>query len=222
MLRALIYKEWIKLRWPVLVFGLLAAASIIDWAITLRYHATAKDAVDLWSSVIVKQRVLYTRHLDFALVCGLLMGAFQWFPETRKRRLRLLLHLPVNEMVSIPVVVATGLGLVLTLVTVHTLAIALVYGYWFPQEVVNSLFTAFAPRILAGVSLYCGAAMVLMETSWVRRVTGALLVFGFCKMLCEVGAPGLYAEAIFRYGAVTFLLPWMLFLPVMRAKRGGA
>ncbi|MCW7753785.1 hypothetical protein OOT00_07295 [Desulfobotulus sp. H1] len=221
MLRALFYKEWIKLRWPVAVLGLLGLASLLQAGLSLRYLATMREGVDLWEGLILKQQMPYGGHLVFPMVCGLVMGAFQWFPETRKRRLRLLLHLPLAETVLIPVVVATGLLFVFFVAGLHGLGLMMVYALRFPHEIVAGLAWAWLPHMLAGMVFYCGAAMVLMETSWWRRIMGACLVYGLVTMLTSGTQPAAYAQSAGAYVLVTLTLALMLFLPVMRAKRGG-
>ena len=222
MLRALFYKEWIKLRWPFLILGILGLASLVQAGLTLRYLVAMKEVGDLWEGLIIKQQMPYASHLVFPQVCGLVLGIFQWFPETHKRRLRLMLHLPLREGLVVLVVVATGLFLTLSLALAHGFGLALLYGLRFPGEIVTALAWAWAPSMLAGLALYCGTAMVLMETAWWRRIAGALLVVGFYRMLTAGGPPAAYAEALGSYGLLTLCLVIMLFLPVMRAKRGGS
>ncbi|TYT74399.1 hypothetical protein [Desulfobotulus mexicanus] len=221
MLRALFYKEWIKLRWPIGILALLGFASLIQAGLGLRYLAAMKESADLWEGLILKQQMPYAGHLVFPVVCGLVLGAAQWFPETRKRSLRLLLHLPLSEKILIPVVVGTGLLFVCLLAGLHGLGLIFIYSLRFPQEIVTGILWAWFPHMLAAMALYCGAAMVLMETSWWRRIMGACLVYFFFKMLSAGGQPASYGQSIWIYALVTMSLVIMLFLPVMRAKRGG-
>ena len=222
MLRALLEKEWIKLRLPVLALLGIAVISILNAAIVLRYQMETLGAPDLWNSLIVKQRIFYARHLVFPSLCGIAIGLFQWFPETRKRRLRLLLHLPLPEQISIPFVVGCGIFFTLMVAGLHLLGMAMVFGMRFPFAVVESLVWTFAPRFLSGVVLYCGVTLVLMETSWLRRIAGVALVFGFHEMLTTGGLPGGHVLHFPAYAGVTLLSAIMVYLPAMRAKRGGA
>ncbi|TWI73227.1 hypothetical protein LZ24_01315 [Desulfobotulus alkaliphilus] len=221
MLRALFYKEWIKLRWPIGILALLGLASLVQAGLGLRYLAAIRESTELWEGLILKQQMPYGGQLVFPAVCGLVLGVSQWFPETRQRSLRLLLHLPLSEKILIPVVVGTGLLFVCLLAGLHGLGLVFIYALRFPHEIVTGLVWAWLPHMLAGMTLYCGAAMVLMETAWWRRVMGACLVYGFFKMLTSGGQPAAYAQSLWMYGLVTLSLVIMLFLPVMRAKRGG-
>lgn len=222
MLRALFYKEWIKLRWPFLILGILGLASLVQAGLSLRYLVVMKGAGELWEGLILKQQMPYASHLVFPEVCGLILGAFQWFPETRKRSLRLLLHLPLKEGLLVFVVVGTGLLLAVGLSLLHGFGLILIYGLSFPWEITEGLMLAWLPHLLTGMLLYCGAAMVLMETAWWRRIAGVLLVYGFYLMLMEGGQPGTYAPSMGSYALAGLLPLVMLFLPVLRARRGGS
>src|SRR6478752_2517153 len=97
MILSIFYKEWIKIgRISILltIAGLLIIAGIY---LTVRHDLLMKDAEIYWSDIIYQKYVYFSIFKFLPLLTGLLIGLAQFIPETIDKRIKLTLHLPINE-----------------------------------------------------------------------------------------------------------------------------
>jgi hypothetical protein len=175
MFRAILYKEWIKLRlyWALLFIASLGFALFLS--LRLRHVHQFYDAVSVWSAWIFKGYLFFHPYRYAPLAAGVVVGALQFLPETLNKRVRLALHLPLGEERVISHHLLAGL-VALTLLLAPAAAIFAVTGWiYFPVEFQRNLALTLAPWLLAGYSGYLLTATLLLETTWRYRVLYLLL-----------------------------------------------
>jgi hypothetical protein len=182
MTRALLYKEWIKLRlWWALMLAASAAFALFLF-FKLRYVANANEAVTLWNTWIFKGWLFFRPFQYAPLVLGAALGFLQFLPEVQARRIRLVLHLPLGETRAVALHLAAGLLLLALVLLPAALVFALGGALRFPSEWQGNLFYVLTPWMLAGCGAYLAAATVLLETSWRHRVFYLLLSAGALRL----------------------------------------
>jgi len=200
MVRALLFKEWLKFRWYWT--GALALHLTVWLRIffDLRRRIGAEHAEMVWYQAVHLGMVLYQDIRYLPLFTGLVLAAAQFGPEVLGRRLRLTLHLPMNRDGMLLICLAAGLSGLLSLCFLDALFIPLILAHSFPATVALSSLSTMLPWILAGVLAYLGGVTLLLETSWRRRV---LLAFIFSTLI------GLHYSGR-GYGWLTPALPWLI------------
>src|SRR5688572_15540122 len=97
MLRSIFYKEWLKIgkiTTILLCVGILAVSGIY---LSVRHDLIVGDANKLWDFIVNQRHIYFSIFKFLPLIFGLLIGIAQFLPETTEKRIKLSLHLPINE-----------------------------------------------------------------------------------------------------------------------------
>ena len=145
MYNAIFYKEWTKLRWLLLVLLIITLALHAKIFIMLRSAIISKGAYHLWYMAAIKQTVFYGDIRWLVPFTGLAIGLAQFVPETGKRRLRILFHLPLPHNNSLSMMLGVGAVSVLLLCFFNLFLLFLTMNHFFPSQlVVSALWTGLA------------------------------------------------------------------------------
>jgi hypothetical protein len=210
MLGSILYKEYLKIRWPLLTLimlnGLLNAVVFID----TRHLFMMDHAEMVWYRVMHLGQIHYD-HLKYApAVSGLLIAFFQYLPEMLGERLRLSLHLPVSPHRLIFSHIVVGLKAVGSVILLNLAALALGTAHYFPPEAVSvSLLTA-VPWGLAGMAAYLGLTLVMLEPSFRLKLFNAAVAAGIVGIYLHPADPGGYRPLL-----LYLLLPMLLMIPAV-------
>lgn len=202
MLRSILLKEWLKLRWFFTAGLLLNLGFCLKIFFDIRQQMHAEHAEMVWYQAIHIHTVLYRDIRYLPLIAGLTLAAAQFVPEMLGRRMRLSLHLPTGRNFMLLSCLLSGLLLYIAIGGLDAVLIYLTLQKYFPVEVAASSLPTMAPWILAGLLAYLGSVTVLLETGWPRRIF-LLLVFSVLVSMLFSG---------FGYGWFTPALPWLSWL----------
>lgn len=169
MWKALIYKEWLKIRWFVIGFTALGLISTGYVFLKVQHDMEFTDRNNYWYSILF-QGHQYFAYLKFVpLAAGLTIGIAQYLPETGRKRLKLSFHLPLKENKTLLIMQLFGTGsLLLAQLLVCGLFLAL-SAVFFPSEIVREALVALTPWFLAGFAAHFLAALVILEPVWKYR-----------------------------------------------------
>ena len=209
MIKALIFKEWIKIRaLGLLPFVLLAAALFAYWN-RLSGLIAMRGATVTWLTIIEKEVVFFDGLFWVFVAAGLFWGFLQSIPESGEGKARLALHLPCPSALSLSVPTVTGLLLIALLTLAARLGLGFIHETaGFPPELEAALHAVLFPWVLAAVVAWCAAASVTAEPSRVRAVLIALFAAFYLTMLSARAGFGSYDESYCFYAAaVLFWLP---------------
>lgn len=220
MIRALLYKECIKLRWFFLGLAVLSLLSCGNLFLMVRRMFESAPAILWWTRLIQDGRLPYTGIRFNLILAGIVIAAAQYVPEVMKRRLRLLFHLPVTQTLSIYMMVATGLACILVLAAIHLGCLAAIVRAYFPPEAARSAVVTSMSWWLAGAVAYLGTALVLLEPAWWRRVAYTAASVFLASLLMQGGRYDVYARVLWLYAGIAALFAVALQLPAYRVKRG--
>lgn len=221
MIKALFFKEWLKLRYFLWVPFMFAGAALADYCLTLKGVLAMHGAIDTWNGIIAKDTI-YFNSLQWAFVLGgVWLASVQLIPESTNKRLRLLFHLPVSSCLSLGVQIITGLGVMLALFCVASLAFILAGRYFgFPPEMLMPMFRTILPWGLAGAVSWCATAAAIADPSFRRKIVIALTGFGYITMLSNGRGFASMDSSLWLY--ILACLPWPLALgaAALRVKEG--
>ncbi len=197
MWKSIIYKEWLKIRKPAVILFLVGLLVIIGIYSGVRHDLVLRDAELVWVRIMIMNYVYFTILKFIPLIIGLLIGVAQFVPETIEKRIKLTLHLPVNEETVVLKMIGFG---ALSLCLLFGFMILLFYGlgsYYFPYEIVGNSLASILPWFLAGLAAYFLVAFVIMEPLWKYRMFYIILGAAFVSLFFKGSIVGDYAPVSF-------------------------
>jgi hypothetical protein len=196
MLKAILYKELLKIRW--LWLTLLAANALLMAYIFIetRQAFTLDHAEIVWYRVMHLDRIHYGRLMYAPLLTGLLVGCIQYLPEMTGERLRLSLHLPVSPHRLVMAHVLTGLAAVASAVVLDLAALAALNARFFPAEAVRASLVTALPWGLAGLSAYLGVTLCLLEPGYKRKVFNLAVAAAITALFLQDADQNAYLPAL--------------------------
>lgn len=220
MKKALIFKEWLKLRKAWFAAFALAAALTIYAMIVINRLITLKGVEHLWMIMLLKDNTFVEILKYLPLAVGVAIGAAQMVPEMQQKRLKLTLHLPFPQMRLCIVMLGFGLVLCALVFVAQWVAVGIFYARIIPLQLVWRVLLTMLPWYAAGLMGYIFTAAVCLEGTWRRRVIVSLLGIAMVMVCYLQSAPEAYNAFIFLimgYVCVLLVLPLG---SVMRFKEG--
>lgn len=221
MIQALIYKEWIKTHRVVILVCAVFVATIVYALINTGQQFRVGGAVQTWAAVILKNSSVIPGFVKwFPLLAGILLGIAQFTPEMHDKRLKLTLHLPLEETKIMSVLLLYGIS-ILAAIFISTYSIlAISLSFYFPAEIIISMICSNLPYLLAGIFGYLFASWICIEPVWRLRIVYSVASLGFLSFLFIDSIPGGYISFmpyLVVIMAIGFLLP---FYSMQRFKDG--
>ncbi len=220
MFKAILYKEWLKIRWVVLGSILAVLGFLVYIGLNVRQYFEMNDPINVWI-FFVQQKVLYYSILKYIPVfIAIILAVVQFVPEMVKKRYRLTFHLPFSETKSLFIMSFIGMGHILLVSVILLLGLTIIGSIYFPVELTASSLVSVLPWLLAGFASYLTTSAVVLDPSWKYRVLFVLFLTPFIQSLfLEQG----YYE--YKYSIVFFFLISLLFgiiilFPGYRLRKG--
>lgn len=202
MIKAIFYKEWIKMRWFCLVAALFLAGFTAYALLRVQRVITFKGAAHIWE-VMLEKEVVFVDILQYLpVLLGVLLALVQFIPEMTHKRLKLTLHLPFPQRKMILLMMVVGLAALAVLSAVQAFVLWCYFHTLLAPELVSRILLTLLPWYLAGLALYPLAAWVCLEPTWRRRVADILVAVGVCRLFFLSETPQAYDG----------MLPWLLAL----------
>ena len=216
MIKAIFYKEWIKMRWFCLVAALFLAGFTAYALLRVQRVITFKGAAHIWE-VMLEKEVVFVDILQYLpVLLGVLLALVQFIPEMTHKRLKLTLHLPFPQRKMILLMMGVGLAALAVLSAVQAFVLWCYFHTLLAPELVSRILLTLLPWYLAGLALYPLAAWVCLEPTWRRRVADILVAVGVCRLFFLSETPQAYDG----------MLPWplalllcVLFFPLLSVYR---
>ena len=182
MIKAIFYKEWIKMRWFCLVAALFLAGFTAYALLRVQRVITFKGAAHIWEVMLEKEVVFIDILQYLPVLLGVLLALVQFIPEMTHKRLKLTLHLPFPQRKMILLMMGVGLAALAVLSAVQAFVLWCYFHTLLAPELVSRILLTSLPWYLAGLALYPLAAWVCLEPTWRRRVADILVAVGVCRL----------------------------------------
>ncbi|WP_288941887.1 hypothetical protein [uncultured Alistipes sp.] len=202
MIKAIFYKEWIKMRWFCLVAALFLAGFTAYALLRVQRVITFKGAAHIWEVMLEKEVVFIDILQYLPVLLGVLLALVQFIPEMAQKRLKLTLHLPFPQRKMILLMMGVGLAALAVLSAVQAFVLWCYFRTLLAPELVSRILLTSLPWYLAGLALYPLTAWVCLEPTWRRRVADILVAVGVCRLFFLSETPQAYDG----------MLPWLLAL----------
>lgn len=220
MIRSIFYKEWIKIGKISILLTIIALLIIAGIHLTVRHDLLMKDAEIYWSEIIYQKYVYFSIFKFLPLITGLLIGLSQFIPETVDKRIKLSLHLPINEEGIVLKMVGIGTTVVLL---IFVLLFAVIYGWslvYFPVEIVNKTALSIIPWFLSGLAAYFLSSFVILEPIWKYRILYLITGGAFITLFFKSNVSGSYQPAILPLLVCVLMLSISSLFSIYRFRKG--
>lgn len=220
MWKSVIYKEWLKIRWFVLLFaglGMLAVAYIF---LRVQHDFKFNEPQNYWYLVMFQNFQFFGPMKFIPIVGALALSIAQYFPETVSKRIKLTFHLPINENKVLLMMMLLGTA---CLFAAYILLLGLFYALssiYFPSNVILPSLLSITPWFLAGFSTYYLVALIVLEPVWKYRFLYFIVTAAFIPLFLESGLAGAYAPANLMLALFTVLLSISLLFSGYRFRKG--
>lgn len=222
MIRSIIYKEWLKIRYYWLIaffFNILLFAYLF---INIRHLFVLEPAQMVWYNAIHIGTLFYDDIKYLMPATGILIGAAQFIPEADKERLRLSLHLPVRLETLALFYILIGISFVAATAVIDCIFLSIITGFFYPQEVAVSAALTALPWSFSGFPAYLGTSLVILETQWPVRLFYLIISAGFACLFYQSNDYNSYVHVMGRLAVLSGIFIPALILPVYRFRnRGG-
>jgi len=179
MYSALLYKEWLKLRTTFVGLVLLSMLVLAYIALNLAYYNEFMTPKGFWGNVIFLGFRFFVEIKYIPLIAGVVLALVQFVPEMNLSRLKLTLHLPVEENKLLFQMMSIGFILLVSLYVMITLIMWIIVGIYFPSEIINFVLNPLLLWLLGGLSSYFLISAVILEPVWSRRLVMLPFALGF-------------------------------------------
>ncbi len=220
MLKSLIYKEWIKIRWlalAILVAGILMQINIF---LKVRHDIIFVDAANYWYSVLFRNYQYFGSLKFLPLIGGLGLAIAQYFPETVNKRIKLTFHLPVDEDEILIKIQTFGAMSLIAIFLLLGLFFFVGSSIFFPAEIIIPALLSSAPWFMGGLASYFLVGFILLEPIWLYRGLYAVLGAGFINFFYVSANPGGYAPVLPMLTLLTLLAGFFLLFSGYRFRKG--
>lgn len=222
MWKSVIYKEWIKTRWFVLVYLLIGIIAVCNIFLRVQHDFTFNDAQKYWYLQMFQglQYFGYGFFKYVPLIGALAVAVAQYFPETVEKRIKLTFHLPVKEDKVLLVMMVYGACCLLIISLVTFLLFVLFSMHYFPVEVVKGAIVTIAPWFLSGFVAYFLTALIVLEPMWKYRFLYLIVASAFIPLFLTKANTGANAPSLPILAVFTVILSISLLFSGYRFRKG--
>jgi hypothetical protein len=218
MYNALIYKEWLKIKWTFWGMFLLSLLVLTYVFLNVAYGMESVGPKNFWGFVILMNYPFFTDIQYIPVLAGIVLAFAQFSPEMNASRLKLTMHLPAKENTLLIQMISIGFFLLLALFVMIAVLIGIISGIYFPAEVVSFVLNSSFPWLAGGFASYFLTAAIIIEPVWSRRLILIPFSLGFLDLFISIGNPHFQLEAFFLWAGL--LTSVLILLPAYHFKRG--
>ena len=105
-------------------------------------------------------------------------------PEMLQKRIKLTLHLPIENWKAIGIMVLYGVIIMLGLLVLNIGLCYAVLQIWLPAEMLRHIFLTVLVWYVAGIQAYLFTVWIVLEPTWRMRIA-EMLFAGVCLQVCQ-------------------------------------
>lgn len=220
MYKAILYKEWLKIRWIVLGSILAVLGFLIYIGLNVRQYFEMNDPINVWIYFIQKKVLYYSVLKYIPVFIAIVLAIVQFVPEMVKKRYRLFFHLPFSETKSLFYMSGIGLAHILLIAIILLSGLAFIGSIYFPMELTASSLFSILPWLLAGFASYLATSAIVLDPSWKYRVLFGLFFTPFIQSLFLESGYYEYKYSIGVYFLISLLFGIIILFPGYRLRKG--
>ncbi len=220
MFKSIIYKEWIKIKWFAIISFIVSIGTVAYIWLDLNQGFEFIKAQDYWFNVIYRNTVYFSILKYLASAIGLSIGLAQYIPEVVDKRIKLTMHLPMNEEKMILKMMSFGGAVVLTILTVMFLFFIGISSIYFPTEIITAASLSILPWFLSGMAIYFIIGLVALEPIRRYQFAYSIIGLGLVSFFHKKALLGGYSHIAPKLVIITLVLSVSLLFSVYRFRKG--
>jgi hypothetical protein len=177
MFTAFLYKEWIKLRTPLLILFILQLLWLLKLGFILHSNR-GDDNIMSWFDWMWGGKLFFSGFATLPAYIAFILALAQFLPETRDKRLKLMLHLPLSQHKVIGSHLFIGIAALIGLSLFALIVISCYVYLWFPSFLIVPTWLSLLPWLCAGLCVYSLTAAAVIEESMRYRISYAMIMVG--------------------------------------------
>lgn len=185
MTKYLLYKEWLKVKWVIAGALLLFLLIAIYTFLTIRSAQIQTGANDVWYKFLFINPKFYQLYQLPPIIFGGVLAFFQFMPELNQKRLRLSLHLPMDQKQTLFIMIVFGETVLIFGLFFLFLSFAIFTSFVLPAQLIHAGILSILPWGLAGILCYNYLVILLLEPVLTQRFfhfcMGLVLIFYFLQ-----------------------------------------
>lgn len=220
MWKFIFYKEWLKIRWFLLVYVLLGVLGLGYIYLALKHSFAFTGGRNVWSMALFQNQRFYNLLKYVPLAGGVLIAFAQYLPEAINKQLKLTYHLPLDENKAIMLMQGFGAG---SLTIAFLIFFGLFTGFslvYFPIQMVADSLSTILPWILAGFSGYFFTSLIILEPGWFFKLCYSLTGVFFLSIYFNSVDSAAYGPANFGLFVLTGFLSVTILFSAYRFRKG--
>lgn len=169
MLKALIYKEFLKTKNIIFIFLIMLIMVIFKTYLDAKNAFEYNDGVNV-VLFIAQKHVFDFNYLDFICpIFAILLAVYQFYKEVNDAKIRLHLHLPLSYIKLISFLIFSGivfLGVIFILVTI---GYYFILNHFYPPQIFNAVLSKLIPIFLLSLLCYICVMISFLEPKMIRK-----------------------------------------------------
>jgi len=220
MFQSIIFKEWLKIRVPVLISVLTGLIFSLDLYYGLYRGVELSTTKDFWYTILFNRISWYSHLKVIPVLIALLISIAQFYPEIFDKRLKLTLHLPVRENKILLQMIGFGSAAMLLIFTMMFALFLFISRHFLPSNLVYPGAVTIVPWFLAGITVYFLVAFIVLEPVWKFRIAYAIVGIHIVAIYLLDAGMGAYQPAIHTLVLITGLSSLSVFYSAYRLRKG--
>jgi len=188
--------------------------------LTVAYEIRFYDANNYWYNIVFRKYIFFSWLLYIPVISGLILAIAQYYPEINEKRLKLTLHLPVNENTILMSMVVSGMTALLIIFILAMVLLFILCLYYFPSEIGLAALTTVYPWFLAGIAAYLAVVAIFIEPRWMQRVVMIIVALSFLFSLLYLRGYSLYTKSMLSFTILTLIFIVFSIYSTNRFRRG--
>ena len=164
MIKSIVLKEWLKLKYYSVSLVVLLIAVLGDFAFNLNFlFSTIEPESMMWYRFVHLEDKPYFYLSYLYLIFGVVIALVQFLPERIKNRIKIMAHLPLDLKQSLFTHLAVGIGFVSLLSLITSIGVLAIVNIYYPDIIVLIGLKDVAIFTFLSVLIYVGLSAVIIE-----------------------------------------------------------
>lgn len=220
MIKSLFFKEWLKTHIAV-ILSVVATTGLCAYILLNVSRVIASHGMmAVWDTLLNRDTLLIELLRFVPLVIGILLGVTQVLPEMTQKRIKLTLHLPIDNWKSIGTMVLYGAVVMVGLAVLNLGTCLIVMCLWLPAEILRHIFLTALVWYLAGALAYFFTVWITLEPTWKMRIPELLFAAACLRGFYMSPMPEAYNAFLPIMVVFTILCSALPMLSIDRFKQG--
>ena len=220
MIKSLFFKEWLKTRMAVILSVVATMGLCAYILLNVSRVIDSHGMMAVWDTLLNRDTLLIELLRFVPLVIGILLGVTQVLPEMAQKRIKLTLHLPIDNWKSIGTMVLYGAVVMVGLAVLNLGTCLIVMCQWLPTEILWHIFLTALVWYLAGVLAYFFTVWITLEPTWNMRIPELLFAAACLRGFYMSPMPEAYNAFLPIMVVFTILCSALPMLSIDRFKQG--